>query len=169
MKIIYDRVEDMTATTKRHPSRTRHRTAVTDDGKILALDIDFAIDGGAYSTLSSVVLSRGSIHAGGSTTRRTCAFARAPWRRTRRRTEPFAASARRRVCLPWSGTWTASRKLWEFPAEIRRRNFLKPGQTTITEQTIREEIDLGKLLDRALALSDYNAKKARFSQENTRA
>ena len=35
VKIIYDRAEDMVATTKRHPSRTRHRTAVRKDGKIL--------------------------------------------------------------------------------------------------------------------------------------
>ena len=65
VKIIYDRMEDMTATTKRHPSRTRHRTAVSKDGKILGGEIDFTIDGGAYATLSSVVLSRGTIHAGG--------------------------------------------------------------------------------------------------------
>ena len=59
VKIIYDRMEDMAATTKRHPSRTRHRTAVSRDGKILGGEIDFTIDGGAYATLSSVVLSRG--------------------------------------------------------------------------------------------------------------
>src|SRR5580692_3382261 len=63
VKIIYDRAEDMVATTKRHPSRTRHRTGVTRDGKLVAMDIDFVIDGGAYATLSSVVLSRGTIHA----------------------------------------------------------------------------------------------------------
>ena len=51
VKIIYDRAEDMVATTKRHPSRTHHRTAVTRDGKLLAMDIDFTIDGGAYETL----------------------------------------------------------------------------------------------------------------------
>ena len=66
VKIIYDRDEDMVATTKRHPSRTRHRTAVTKDGRLLAMDIDFVIDGGAYCTLSPVVLSRGTIHAAGS-------------------------------------------------------------------------------------------------------
>ena len=65
VKIIYDRMEDMVATTKRHPSRTRHRTAISKDGKILGGEIDFTIDGGAYATLSSVVLSRGTIHAGG--------------------------------------------------------------------------------------------------------
>ena len=65
IKIIYDRLEDMVATTKRHPSRTRHRTAVSKDGRILGGEIDFTIDGGAHATLSSVVLSRGTIHAGG--------------------------------------------------------------------------------------------------------
>ncbi len=63
--MIYDRAEDMVATTKRHPSRTRHKTAVTKDGKLLAMEIDFVIDGGAYCTLSPVVLSRGTIHAAG--------------------------------------------------------------------------------------------------------
>src|SRR5207245_11591080 len=63
VKLIYDRAEDMAATTKRHPSKTHHRTAVSKDGTLLAMDIDFVIDGGAYATLSSVVLSRGTTHA----------------------------------------------------------------------------------------------------------
>ena len=50
MKIIYDHAEDMAATTKRHPSRTRHRTGDTRDGKLLAREIDFTLDGGAYET-----------------------------------------------------------------------------------------------------------------------
>ena len=65
VKLVYDRAEDMVATTKRHPSRTRHRTAVDRDGRLLAMDIDFVLDGGAYCTLSPVVLSRGTIHAAG--------------------------------------------------------------------------------------------------------
>jgi CO/xanthine dehydrogenase Mo-binding subunit len=52
------------------------------------------------------------------------------------------------------------------PTEIRRRNFLKPGQSTTTEQTVNEQIDLGKLLDRALDLADYSSKKARFATMN---
>jgi len=65
VKIIYDRAEDMAATTKRHPSKTRHRTGVTREGKFIAMEIDFTLDGGAYETLSPVVLSRGTIHAAG--------------------------------------------------------------------------------------------------------
>jgi len=66
VKIIYDRLEDMVATTKRHPSIVRHRTGVMRDGRIVAMDVDVLLDGGAYVTLSPVVLSRGCIHAAGA-------------------------------------------------------------------------------------------------------
>ncbi|MGA2354427.1 MAG: xanthine dehydrogenase family protein molybdopterin-binding subunit [Terriglobales bacterium] len=167
VKIIYDRTEDMTATTKRHPSRTRHRTAVSKDGKILGGEIDFTIDGGAYATLSSVVLSRGTIHAGGPYY----------WPSVRIRGKAVATNmpphgAFRGFGAPQS-LFAVERHMDRIaqtvglsPIEIRRRNFLKPCQTTTTEQTIREEIDLGHLLDRALELSDYQAKKAKFAQEN---
>ena len=110
VKMIYDRTEDMVATTKRHPSRTRHRTAVGRDGKILGGEIEFVIDGGAYATLSSVVLSRGTIHAGGPyhwpnvRIRSKAVATNVP------RTERFAVSARRKACLLWNDTWIASRK-----------------------------------------------------------
>jgi CO/xanthine dehydrogenase Mo-binding subunit len=65
VKIVYDRGEDIAATTKRHPSRTRHRLAVNAAGEPVAIDIDVVMDGGAYLTLSPVVLSRGILHAAG--------------------------------------------------------------------------------------------------------
>ena len=52
------------------------------------------------------------------------------------------------------------------PVELRRRNFLHDGDTTATEQVMREPVILDKLLDRALAESDYHAKRARFAREN---
>src|SRR5581483_10721161 len=54
VKIIYDRVEDMEATTKRHPSIVRHRTGVMRDGRIVGMDVEVILDGGAYVTLSPV-------------------------------------------------------------------------------------------------------------------
>src|SRR5262249_10076368 len=65
VKIIYDRVEDMLATTKRHPGGLRHRTGGTRNGPLTPIDVDVLLDGGAYATLSSVVLSRGVLHATG--------------------------------------------------------------------------------------------------------
>ncbi|MGA2511067.1 MAG: molybdopterin cofactor-binding domain-containing protein, partial [Candidatus Acidiferrales bacterium] len=167
VKIIYDRAEDMAATTKRHPSRTRHRTAVSKDGKILGGEIEFAIDGGAYLTLSPVVLSRGTIHAGGPYY----------WPSVRIRTNAVATNAPPHGAFRGFGAPQSlfaierhmdriARAVGLSPAEIRRRNFLKPGQTTTTGQIVREPIDLGKLMDRALQVADYDAKRQRFAKEN---
>ncbi len=52
------------------------------------------------------------------------------------------------------------------PIELRRRNFLHDGDTTATEQVMREPVILDKLLDRALAESGYYAKRAQFAKEN---
>src|SRR6266851_2978723 len=167
VKIVYDRLEDMTATTKRHPSRTRHRTAVSKDGKILGGEIEFTIDGGAYTTLSPVVLSRGTIHAGGPYY----------WPAVRIRGKAVATNAPPNGAFRGFGAPQSlfamerhmdriARVLGLSPVEIRRRNFLQPEQTTTTEQTIKEEINLNHLLDRALELSGYESKRARFAIEN---
>ena len=167
VKIIYDRLEDMAATTKRHPSRTRHRTAVSREGKILGGEIEFTIDGGAYATLSSVVLSRGAIHAGGPYY----------WPSVRIRAKAVATNAPPHGAFRGFGAPQSlfamerhmdriAQTLGLSPVEIRRRNFLQPGQTTTTEQVVREPIDLGKLLDRALEISDYESKKRAFANQN---
>src|SRR5262249_58973277 len=52
VKIMYDRLEDIAATTKRHPSVSRIRAGVRRDGTLTAWDMDIVMDGGAYVTLS---------------------------------------------------------------------------------------------------------------------
>ena len=167
VKIIYDRMEDMTATTKRHPSRTRHKTAVDANGKILGGEIDFVVDGGAYATLSSVVLSRGTIHAGGPY----------DWPHIRVRARAVATNAPPHGAFRGFGApqslFAVERHMDRIAetvgisaVEVRRRNFLKSGQQTITEQTIREPIDLEKLLERGLELAEYREKKKRFEVAN---
>jgi len=167
VKIIYDRMEDMVATTKRHPSRTQHRTAVDADGRILGGEIDITMDGGAYATLSSVVLSRGTIHAGGpyywpNITIRSRAIAT--------NTPPHGAfrgfGAPQTLFAMERHMDRIAEVVGVSPVEIRKRNFLKPGMTTTTEQVIRENVDLERLLDRALELSQYSAKKQRFAEQN---
>src|SRR5437016_2204580 len=66
VKIVYDRQEDIAATTKRHPSFVRHLTGIDRDGRLIAMDIEVLLDGGAYCTLSPVVLSRATLHAAGA-------------------------------------------------------------------------------------------------------
>ena len=167
VKIIYDRAEDMAATTKRHPSRTRHRTAVSKEGKLLGMEIDFVIDGGAYATLSAVVLSRGTIHAAGPY---VCPNIRIRSHAVATNAPPHGAF--RGFGAPQS-TFALERHLNKVaravglsPEEFRRRNFIHEGQTTATGQVIREQVDMNRLMERAFELSDYRAKIERFAREN---
>jgi CO/xanthine dehydrogenase Mo-binding subunit len=167
VKIIYDRAEDMVATTKRHPSRTRHRTGVTRDGRIVAMDIDFVIDGGAYATLSSVVLSRGTIHAAGPY---ACPNVRVRGRAVATNAPPHGAfrgfGAPQSIFAVERHMDQVARAVNLTPEELRRRNFLRKGDTTATGQRIDEDVDLNGLLDRAFRESDYCAKRERFAREN---
>ena len=167
VKMIYDRIEDLVATTKRHPSRTRHRTAVDAEGKILGGEIEITMDGGAYATLSSVVLSRGTIHAGGpyywpNVTIRSKAVAT--------NTPPHGAfrgfGAPQTLFAMERHMDHIAHVVGVSPVEIRKRNFLRPGMTTTTEQVIREKIDLDRMLDRALELSGCRNEKESLAYKN---
>src|SRR5258707_9196656 len=167
VKIVYDRAEDMVATTKRHPSRTRHRTGVTRDGKLVAMDIDFVIDGGAYATLSSVVLSRGTIHAAGPY---FCPKVRVQSRAVAINAPPHGAfrgfGAPQSIFAVERHLDQVARAINMTPEEFRRRNFICKGQTTATGQLIQEDVNFNALLDRALRESNYYAKRERFTREN---
>jgi CO/xanthine dehydrogenase Mo-binding subunit len=167
VKMIYDRAEDMAATTKRHPSRTRHRTAIDRDGKLLAMDIEFIVDGGAYTTLSTVVLSRGTLHAAGPY---CCPNVRIRSKAVATNHPPHGAF--RGFGAPQS-IFALERQMervagaLHMPAEeFRRNNFVHQGETLATGQVIHEPVNLGQLLDRAFALSDYHRKRQRFTREN---
>jgi CO/xanthine dehydrogenase Mo-binding subunit len=165
--MIYDRAEDMVATTKRHPSHTRHKTAVTEDGKLLAMEIDFVIDGGAYCTLSPVVLSRGTIHAAGPY---FCPNVRIKSTAVATNLPPHGAfrgfGAPQSIFALERHMDKVANALGLTPEGFRRRNFIKEGETTATNQVIREKVDLNGLLDRAFDLTGYHAKRERFAKEN---
>jgi CO/xanthine dehydrogenase Mo-binding subunit len=169
VKMIYDRAEDMAATTKRHPSRTRHRTGVTRDGKLVAMDIDFTIDGGAYETLSPVVLSRGTIHAAGPY---LCPNVRVRSRAVATNMPPHGAfrgfGAPQSVFALERHMDRIAEAVGITPEELRRRNFIHQGETLAVSQVVREKVDMELLMNRAFELSDYHAKRARFCSENAR-
>ena len=168
VKMVYDRAEDMAATTKRHPSRTRHKTAVSKDGKLLGMDIEFIVDGGAYCTLSPVVLSRGTIHAAGPY---YCPHVRIRSSAVATNVPPHGAfrgfGAPQSIFALERQLDKVAKTLGLTPDEFRRRNFVEEGQTTATSQVIREKVDMNHLLDRAFELAGYHEKVQRFARENS--
>lgn len=65
VRLILDRKEDIEATTKRHPALLRYKASLNSENEITGIDIDITFDGGAYSTISPVVLQRAMFTATG--------------------------------------------------------------------------------------------------------
>lgn len=167
VKIIHDRQEDMAVTAKRHPSWVRHRTAVDNDGRLLAMEIDVLLDGGAYVTLSPVVLSRGCIHAAGPY---YCENVQIRGQARLTNSPPYGAfrgfGAPQTLFAMERHIDVIAGRLGLDPAELRRRNLLRDGQTTATGQVFRDGTDLVGLLDRAVKLSSYEEKRKAHQAQN---
>lgn len=167
VKLIYDRSEDMAATTKRHPALVRHRTGLTHDGRLLAQDIDVVIDGGAYVTLSPVVLSRAVIHAAGPY---ACDHVRITGRAMFTNAVPFGAfrgfGAPQTQFAGERHMDVIAHTLGIDAVELRRTNLLRDGQTTATGQVIRDGTDRLAVLERALELSAYRSREREHAALN---
>jgi CO/xanthine dehydrogenase Mo-binding subunit len=167
VKLVYDRVEDMAATTKRHPSIVRHRTGVTRDGRITAIDIEVLLDGGAYCTLSPVVLSRGCLHATGPY---RCDHVRVRGKVVMTNTPPSGAfrgfGAPQTVFAAEVQMERVAETLGIDPVRLREKNALRPGDTMATGQVLGEDASALAVLGEAVKRSDFHRKRRAFRGTN---
>jgi CO/xanthine dehydrogenase Mo-binding subunit len=167
VKLVYDRLEDMAATTKRHPSIVRHRTGVARDGRVTAMEIDVLLDGGAYCTLSPVVLSRGCLHATGPY---RCDNVRVHGRVVMTNTPPSGAfrgfGAPQTVFAAEVQMDRVAEALSLDPARLRERNALRPGDTMATGQVLGEDATALAVLREAVKRSDFQRKRRAWRGSN---
>ncbi|AGA33377.1 Xanthine dehydrogenase, molybdenum binding subunit [Thioalkalivibrio nitratireducens DSM 14787] len=62
VKLVLDRREDMTRTGKRHPYSSDFKIGLTRDGVIVAYQVRFYQNAGAYADLSTAILERSLLH-----------------------------------------------------------------------------------------------------------
>ncbi len=169
VKMIYDRVEDLLATTKRHPSIVRLRTGVTRDGRLTAMDIDVVMDAGAYCTLSPVVLSRGVIHATGPY---RCDHVRIRGRAMMTHTPPNGAfrgfGAPQTQFAIEAHLDRVAEALGLDPIQIRARNALRPGDTTATGQRLGRDAAALPVLHEAVRRSKFSDQAAAVAGQPAR-
>ncbi|HVP39568.1 MAG TPA: xanthine dehydrogenase family protein molybdopterin-binding subunit [Candidatus Saccharimonadales bacterium] len=169
VKMVYDRMEDMAATTKRHPAVVRHRAGVAGDGTLVALDIDVVMDAGAYLTLSSVVLSRGTLHAAGAY---RCENVRIHSRAVATNTPPNGAfrgfGAPQTLFAMELQMDHLAEAVGLDPVELRRRNLYQEGDTMPTGQVLRESVGAGLVLDTAVRASGYARRRREIEAHNRR-
>lgn len=160
VKLVYDRAEDMQATTKRHPGIVLVRTGVTREGRLVALDIDVLFDGGAYTTLSPVVLSRGVIHATGPY---RCPHVRVRGRVVMTNTPPNGAfrgfGAPQTQFAAEVHMERVADTLGIDPVRLREINALRPGDTTATGQVLGDDTSALAVLREAVRRTDFRRRR----------
>ena len=168
VRLIYDRHEDISVSTKRHPAVVTHRTGVTRDGRLVAQDIDITFDAGAYATLSSVVLSRGTLHSGGPY---SCPNVRIRSRAVQTHTPPTGAfrgfGAPQTEFAAEMQVNRIAEALGLSPAELRARWAYQLGDLTPTQQVLRDSVSARETLAAAIDAGDFEARRSAFAAART--
>lgn len=170
VKFSYDREEDMLCTTKRHPSKTYHKTALKRDGTITGMEIDIILDGGAATTMSKVVLSRSILHATGCYNIENAKInARAVFTNT----PPNGAF--RGFGVPQS-IFALERHIDQIakvlnadPLELRIKNLMRNGHSFPYGQKMTSGVSAGLVLEDVIKRSDYRNKRVEFFEFNEKA
>jgi CO/xanthine dehydrogenase Mo-binding subunit len=167
VRLIFSREEDMAVMSKRHPGRVRMRTGATREGHLVAMDVDYLLDGGAYATLSPVVLFRGTVHACGpyrvpnvKVDARVVRTHKVPCGAFRGFGEPqvvFAAESQMDIL---------AERLGMDPLDLRRRNALEVGDETITGHRLTASVGFREVLDRVAEAADWERKRKAFAEDS---
>ncbi|WP_338483460.1 molybdopterin cofactor-binding domain-containing protein [Streptomyces sp. SCSIO 75703] len=145
--MVYTRAESMATSTKRHPAVLRARMGATADGRITGIEFDGDYNTGAYASWGSAVATRVPISAAGPYV--------VPAYRARTRavhTNITPAGAFRGFGVPQ--TLVGQEQLIDEladacgvdPLEFRIRNALRPGDTTVTGQVLRDSVGIVECL-----------------------
>jgi len=164
---FYDRAEDIKVTTKRHPSHHYHRAYVKGDGTILGADLTIHLDGGAYCTLSQVVLARTALTALGSyyvpnvrIHAKAVATNGVPSGAFRGFGGPQAVFAIEMLIEKIAA------KLDLPPDRVRRKNLIREGQETATGQVLRYSVSAVETFEDVLKQSKYRQKYNKYRKHN---
>ena len=141
VRLAYSREDSFFGHGKRHPFAIRHKTGVTKDGKITALQVDITADAGAYVFLSPYVLLYGTVAAPG------------PYRVDNLRVDARAVATNNMYTSAFRGFGAAqaciaheqqmdeiAKALGIDRLELRRRNFLSTGDPLATGTPIESAV-----------------------------
>lgn len=147
--VSHDREESITGSNLRHASRIHMLTAATKDGTILAKKINVLLDGGAYASESPFVVMKALIHAAG------------PYRIPNVYVKSTAVYTNKTYTGAFRGfgvpqvTFASESQMDELaaelgmdPLELRRKNALKPGDSTATSQVMEQSVGILKTIEK---------------------
>lgn len=153
VRLIFDRREDMSFTTKRHPSKTHIKTYIKNS-KMVGIDVEINLDSGPYIGLSDVVLQRALFTLTGCYN-----FDNLRVKGKTLKTNNIFTGAFRGFGAPQSmfalehHINQIAKKLSIDPIEFRREYFVKKGGITSTKGIFNEDIFLDEIADKLIEMT----------------
>lgn len=153
VRMIWDRQESLSASTKRHPFVMRYKTGASADGTITGQQVEILGDAGAYPYLSPRVLFAGAALA--------CGPYRVPHASIVSKavfTNNVPASAFRgfgamQVVFGYEAQLDLlARRLGLSRTQVRQRNFLAKGDEIATGERLATVVEVGQTMQRAVAM-----------------
>lgn len=153
VKMLYNREESFFGHVHRHPAHMRYRHHATADGRLVKVEAEIILDGGAYASTTAAVLANASFFAAGPYKVPNAAVD--GW--GMRTNNPPCGAMRGfgvvQVCFAHEAQMDRlADALGIDPLELRLRNALAPGDTLITGQQITGTAPVAELLE---ALGEY--------------
>jgi len=159
IRLIFDRAEDIEVTSKRHPSIIKIKSYISFDNKILGMDVDIKIDGGAYSGLSSIVLQRTMFAATGVYNVKNMEISGVALATNKVPSGGFRGFGAPQAFFALEMHMDyISKELGINALEFRKLNILKQGDTSSTGGVLREHIMLPEIIETIENMSDYKKK-----------
>jgi xanthine dehydrogenase D subunit len=153
VKLQYDREESFVAHRQRHGARIRLRHHADRDGRLVNLEADILVDGGAYASTSPVVLTN------------IATLVQGPYAVPNARVDALAVRTNNPSCGAMRGFGVPqasfaneaqldrlAAELGLHPLEIRRRNALRTGDRLIYGQVLDGATPVREVIDRLAAV-----------------
>ena len=165
IKMVLERLEDLSFSTKRHPSKTEMEALIDENKNIIGIKSKVFLNGGAYKGCSGVVLSRALIantniyvipnldisgHVYMTNTVPTAAFRGFGSPQTIFAMEMFIHHIAKEIGVD--------------PLELRMKYLAKQGDITANSGEFHDPIIMDKLFKKAMEMSDYKRKIKEYSK-----
>jgi len=153
VRMIWDRQESLTASTKRHPFIMRYRTGASRDGTIVAQQVEILGDAGAYPNLSPRVLFAAAACACGPYRVPNASIVSSAVFTNNVPSSAFRGFGAMQIVLGYESQMdTLAARLGMSRTELRERNFLAKGDPLPTGEVLDTCVEVGRTMHRALDL-----------------
>lgn len=167
IKLIYEREEDMSVTTKRHPSKIRLKAALDKDNRVIGLSVHVGLDSGAYIGLSGVVLSRAMLAVTASYTIDHLDVKGDVYKTNTVPNGAFRGFGAPQMIFAIEMFMNhIAKEINEDPYEFRLKHLAKQGDLTSTSGIFRDPIIMNQMINKATEISDYHKKSKQYENPN---